>query len=137
VIELSLPSGIVLHRSEGSFMRLASWMFTSLIFTLAWWLVAPALIVAHAPLAYFGVGVLSIVGLAWAFGLLTRAATLGRTVMVSTLSMVVLATAFLVVAFVAGSAQPNSQSSLTAMKQQHPAGRLSSAASIRSRLRSF
>ena len=97
-------------------MRLASWMFTSLIFTLAWWLAAPTLIVAHAPLVYFGFGIAGIAGLAWAFGLFTRAATLGRTLMVSALSVIVLVMAFLVLGFIAGATGPRPEPSL-AMKQ--------------------
>ena len=96
-------------------MRLVLWMLTSLVFTLVWWLLASTRFVADPPLAYFGVGILGIVALAWVFDVFRHTRLLARTILVSSLSMVVLAMAFLVVVVVAGSTAPTADS-ITAMK---------------------
>jgi hypothetical protein len=88
-------------------------MLTSLLFTLGWWIAASAISFTHTPLTYFGSGILGIVLLAWAFGLFRSRASLGQTVAVSVLSIVVLVIAFLAIGFIAGSAEANSQSPIS------------------------
>jgi hypothetical protein len=84
-------------------------MFASLVFTLSWWLAASNIPFTHAPLAYFGMGAIGIVLLAWAFGLFKPTESLSRTVAVSGLAVAVLVVAFLVIGMIAGASVSTAQ----------------------------